>query len=226
VERVCAFQPAGPYYLGGYCFGGNVAQEMARQLEAQGKSIALLALVDCAPANRGYETPDWWRPAWVLDFTRNIMRWAGDFFHLKSEERRSLVRRKLRTLPGKLWSRISGRHSPEDFDLEEFIDVTHVSERETRLWNNHLGLLVRHVSKPYGGQLTLFRTRSHPLICSFENDFGWGKLAANTTVRSIPGSHEGIFMEPHVRCLAGELDQSLRASRLESHHRTLVSRPV
>ena len=32
VEKVRAFQPVGPYYLGGYCFGGNVAQEMARQL--------------------------------------------------------------------------------------------------------------------------------------------------------------------------------------------------
>jgi thioesterase domain-containing protein len=130
------------------------------------------------------------------------------------------VLRKLRTLPRKMWDRITSRRSREDFDLEEFIDVTHVSERETRLWNNHLGLLVRHISKPYNGHLTLFRTRSHPLVCSFENDFGWGKLAARVTVKNIPGSHEGIFMEPHVRWLAEELEQSLRASHRESHHET------
>jgi thioesterase domain-containing protein len=224
VEKVRAFQPAGPYHLGGYCFGGNVAQEMARQLEAQGESIALLALLDCAPSNCGYEKLNWRRPTLVLDFTRNVIYWIEDFLHLKPGERRSLVLRKLRTVPRKMWDRISGRRSREEFDLEEFIDVVHVSERETRLWKNHLCLLVRHVSKPYGGHLTLFRTRSHPLVCSFENDFGWGKLAAGVTVKNIPGSHEGIFIEPHVRCLAGKLEQSLRASHLKSHHKT--SAPV
>ena len=213
VEKVRAFQPVGPYHLGGYCFGGNVAQEMARQLEAQGETVALLALLDCATSNCGYGKFNWHRPAFVLDFTRNVFHWLEDFFQLKPEQRRSLALRKVRTLPRKLWSRISRRQSRLDFDLEEYIDVTHVSERETRLWKNHLGLLVRHVSKPYAGPITLFRTRSHPLVSSFENDFGWEKLAANVTVKNIPGSHEGIFMEPHVRSLAHELQQSLHAVR-------------
>jgi amino acid adenylation domain-containing protein len=39
-------QPIGPYYLGGYSFGGLVALEMARRLLAEGDKIALLALVD------------------------------------------------------------------------------------------------------------------------------------------------------------------------------------
>lgn len=220
VSKVRAFQPVGPYHFGGYCFGGNVAQEMARQLEAQGESVALLALLDCAASNGTYERFDWRRPTAVLDFTRNITYWLDDFFHLKPEQRRSLVLRKLRTLPRKLWSQFSGRHSRADFDLEEFIDVAHVSERETRLWNNHLGLLLRHVSKPYDGQISLFRTRSHPLVCSFENDLGWGNLAAKVTITRIPGSHEGIFVEPHVRHLARELEQSLRPSSQKSSHET------
>ena len=37
-------QPAGPYLLGGYCFGGVVAVEMAHQLEQAGEEVALLAL--------------------------------------------------------------------------------------------------------------------------------------------------------------------------------------
>ena len=37
-------QPLGPYYLGGYCFGGLVAFEMARMLHLQGERIELLAL--------------------------------------------------------------------------------------------------------------------------------------------------------------------------------------
>jgi amino acid adenylation domain-containing protein len=39
-------QPEGPYLLGGYCNGGLIAYEMARQLHAQGQSVALLLLID------------------------------------------------------------------------------------------------------------------------------------------------------------------------------------
>ena len=39
-------QPEGPYYLGGYSFGGLVAFEMARRLADAGEEIRLLALVD------------------------------------------------------------------------------------------------------------------------------------------------------------------------------------
>jgi amino acid adenylation domain-containing protein/FkbH-like protein len=212
VEKVRAFQPNGPYQLGGYCFGGTVAQEMARQLETQGEIVSLLALLDCAPSNCGYETFDWRRPARALDFARNLGYWLEDFVHLQAQERRSLLRRKLKLLPQKFWGRISGKRSREDFDLEEFIDLTHVSERETRLWNHHLRLLVQHVSKPSRGRVTLFRTRGQPLICSFEDDFGWAKIAGNVTVKKIPGSHEGIFMEPHVRGLAKELEVSFRTT--------------
>jgi len=39
-------QPHGSYYLGGQCFGGMVALEMARQLQAVGEQVALLAMFD------------------------------------------------------------------------------------------------------------------------------------------------------------------------------------
>jgi amino acid adenylation domain-containing protein len=39
-------QPDGPYYIGGYCAGGIVAYEMARQLSARGDRIGLLALYE------------------------------------------------------------------------------------------------------------------------------------------------------------------------------------
>jgi len=41
-----AVQPEGPYFLGGYSFGGYVAIEMARTLLAEGHEIGLLALLD------------------------------------------------------------------------------------------------------------------------------------------------------------------------------------
>src|SRR4051794_21719351 len=50
-QALRAFQPHGPYYIGGYCFGGYVAYEMARLAEEQGEKVALLALIDSAAPN-------------------------------------------------------------------------------------------------------------------------------------------------------------------------------
>jgi len=46
VGAIREIQPRGPYRLLGWSFGGRVAQEMARQLEAQGDSVALLVAMD------------------------------------------------------------------------------------------------------------------------------------------------------------------------------------
>jgi hypothetical protein len=46
VAELRRWQPQGPYRLLGVCFGGCVALEMARQLEAAGETVAKLALVD------------------------------------------------------------------------------------------------------------------------------------------------------------------------------------
>jgi amino acid adenylation domain-containing protein len=37
-------QPQGPYFIGGYCFGGNVAFEMAQQLQQQGSETGVVAM--------------------------------------------------------------------------------------------------------------------------------------------------------------------------------------
>ena len=49
VDALQSVQPRGPYYLGGWSFGGYVAMEMCRILEKRGQEVALLALLDCAP---------------------------------------------------------------------------------------------------------------------------------------------------------------------------------
>jgi len=43
INEIRTIQPEGPYYLGGYCFGGVVIFEMAQQLISQGFKVALLA---------------------------------------------------------------------------------------------------------------------------------------------------------------------------------------
>ncbi len=46
LHAVREVQPHGPYLLGGRCFGGLVAFEMARMLEARGEPVALLLVLD------------------------------------------------------------------------------------------------------------------------------------------------------------------------------------
>ena len=46
VAKILATQPSGPYFIGGYCFGGVLGYEIATQLIALGHQVPLLIMVD------------------------------------------------------------------------------------------------------------------------------------------------------------------------------------
>jgi thioesterase domain-containing protein len=56
LEHLRKAQPEGPYYLGGYSFGGLVALEVARRLADAGQEIGLLALVDTYFVGQGQQS--------------------------------------------------------------------------------------------------------------------------------------------------------------------------
>ncbi len=206
VKAIRALQPQGPYYLGGYCFGGNVAYEMARQLRRQGEQIGLVLLLDSAPSNAGYERMRWWQPSFSCRFARNFSYWLADFMALEPRDRTRFVSRKLRSAARKFHRRIAARNGAPEVDLEEVIDPSHFPESELKLWQIHLQALVQHVEQAYAGDVILLRTRGQPLFCSLEEDFCWGKLArGRVVVKLVPGSHENVFMQPNVQVLAREV---------------------
>ena len=49
IKEMRSIQESGPYYLLGWSFGGNVAQEMAVQLQDQGEQVAALIILDSYP---------------------------------------------------------------------------------------------------------------------------------------------------------------------------------
>ena len=51
IQEIRTVQPYGPYYLGGLCFGGWIAYEMAQQLCGQSEEVGLLALFDSYTEN-------------------------------------------------------------------------------------------------------------------------------------------------------------------------------
>ena len=207
-KDLSAFQSKGPYYLGGYCFGGYVAYEMARYLETQGEQVGLLLLIDSAAPNSDYERVPWWRPTFYPHFAVNSAYWLTDFFALDPRERRDFVQRKWGAAKRRMRA-LFLRNNP-GFTLEEFIDTTQFPEHELELWRQHLTAGATYVPKPYGGRATLLRTRGQPFFCSFDPQYGWSKLAiGGVEVRVIPGAHERIFMEPDVQILAREVKNAL-----------------
>jgi amino acid adenylation domain-containing protein len=58
IAEIRTIQPHGPYLLGGACFGGVVAFEMARQLRAQGESVGPVLLFDSYIHNNPYRRQD------------------------------------------------------------------------------------------------------------------------------------------------------------------------
>lgn len=76
VTEMCQRKPFGPYLLGGLCFGGQVALEMAQQLQRQGKPVALLLLLDARAPLSG---PSWsyvkpkkqWLVHRLISYSRN-----------------------------------------------------------------------------------------------------------------------------------------------------------
>jgi len=53
VDEIQKVQKSGPYYLGGHCFGGIVALDIAKKLEARREEVAVLALLEALPPMSG-----------------------------------------------------------------------------------------------------------------------------------------------------------------------------
>ena len=212
VADLRAFQPCGPYLLGGYCFGGNVACEMARLLEAQGARVALLALWNCAPSNSSYARISW-TPAFCLKFVKNAGYWVNYLWQMKPAQRRTLLGWKARSLVKKI-RRLARRVRPTaaTLDIEELVDLSSQDGDSRKLWAAHIRALMEHHAQPWGGRVTLFRTSGHPLFCSYDPKFGWAEYArGGVTVKIVPGEHESILEEPHVATVARELRVCLQA---------------
>jgi len=202
-------QPHGPYFLGGYCFGGNVAYEMARQLNAQGEKVALLALLECAPPNSRYCRAQW-TPVWWLRFFRNVIYWANYFIQAKPAERREFFRWKWASLKNRVTSRLGAANDELSNMDGHLFDVDSFSGEQRKLWETHMRALLAYNPMPYAGRVNLFRSPGHPLWCSFDPDYGWHELAGGgVTTTVLPGVHEKILEEPCVKAVAKQMEKFL-----------------
>jgi thioesterase domain-containing protein/acyl carrier protein len=209
VRRV---QPHGPYYLGGYCFGGVVAFEMARQLRAAGETVALVAIFEgYAPVRTMPPVPFWsprkWPamlvnlPGWVIDHAALGPRYTWDrFWHVSRQlSKQQLVRLGVR---GPLQVGEVVRGADQMPDHRQLVVVAHL--RASRSYQ----------PSPSDLAVTLFNCRRQSMLRDPDRRRGWHRLAnGGLTIKVVAGSHHNLLAPEHVASLAGALRASLHAAQ-------------
>ncbi len=218
-----AFRPRGPYALGGLSFGGTVAYEMARQLEAEGQRVALVALFDSCPTHA----------QWTLERSRV----------------RTLVKQKLGVLAYHV--RAMRTRSPgEILRYLRALGLRQVGKVRSALWrlrrrtipNGNAGALsleavLRNVEEsclmafrsyrpqPYRGRVTLFQAA----IRGGDDEqlaAAWEHLAlGGVEVVDVPGSHVTMLTSAHAEPLAERLGVCLAQAFATPRNDDVSERP-
>jgi amino acid adenylation domain-containing protein len=206
LAAVRAVQPTGPYRLGGFCTGGVIAFEMARQLEALGERVDTLLLVDATLLNASLS---------ARLIGRGMRRLAAGLGWSESTRRELYLR--LRDLPA-AWAdgARSGRWGRTRFVAEKLRALP----RYLRALHGYLGTSLAREAQPaelhagtrthaaqhlaygvrrrdylpgrFGGRIALFRSdylRDKP---PQGPTAGWCHVCAAVDVHHLPGTHESV----------------------------------
>ena len=221
VNAMRAVQPAGPYYLGGYCYGAVIAFEMARQLRESGEQVGLLALFEAATRKGADGEGRWRRLRAGAGFARNLPVWLRDNLSQRRDAlwKRTLVR--ARAQARATWREVSGRRqgaADSQALLEDFLgDTSYLPDWARAVRAAHLEALRRYHPQVYDGRVTLFRVRALPLTLAYDPELGWGGLAAGgVEIVIVEGSHDNLLREPYAQSLAAELRDCLERAQAQA----------
>lgn len=201
---IVATEPNGRYRLAGFCRSGVIAVEVAKQLEASGRQVDLVMLIDC------------WAPGYFLRQPHTARLW----FRLKRAGR--FARRFWRAGPRSFVTRMSFwlqstaaiRQAKRLFfwrPAEEAAD-------EADFWRttDELEALVQRYTLPnYDGRVLVFRSGAIPPGWPPDATLGWGThLAPDTPCFWVDGEgHEGAFSEAGSRAMAERILEVTRQGR-------------
>jgi thioesterase domain-containing protein/acyl carrier protein len=194
-------QPAGPYLLGGWSMGGIVAFEMARQLEAQGETVALLALFDSQLAEPQAAPDD---DELLLGFAKDLgldpdQATLDRLAQLPAHERLDqliLLAQGAQVLP------------PE-------VDPAQVRQL-LRVFKTNVAAMCAYQPGRFSGPVTLFIAQESLAGAEQHPPQGWEAWAGDITTHVVPGDHFSIVREPHVQALAAQVRQALQESVVSS----------
>ena len=215
VQELTAFQPQGPYFLGGWSAGSTLALEMAQQLEASGQHVALVVALDGAPFNIGAGT-SLWNPLYYWKLLCNFPRWVVDdlMVDFSMQSAVSRVRAKLRSL-GTTAGAVRRQTVPFP-QVEGFMNTADFSKDYVAFMNAVYAALHRYIPKAYAGRVLLYQAKTQPLYHMLEVDRAWGRIARHLEVVKVRGTHVSLVREPHVRPIAAHLRHVLSTLRAET----------
>jgi amino acid adenylation domain-containing protein len=202
LEDVRSVQPHGPYLLAGLCIGGNIAYQMAHQLEREGERVAFVGLIDAHPFGLRREAGTGGLLAAHLRELRELPLRARPRFLAES------ARNAWRRQRAALWWRISkqlyldrGRPLPARLNDPEALNQMAAHG---------------YVTPGYGGRVTLFPAGRLNRESGQDRRLRWGELArGGMEVRELAAdgvAHLTLLKEPHVARLAGELEAAIAAA--------------
>ncbi len=205
IQAIKEKQPRGPYQLGGFCFGGLVAFEMARQLEAAGEVVGLLAILESGPPNLDKTQVTAGSARFSIE---NVYENLRDFASHPASEQVAMLRRKAKKIRDRLASR-SGQPNQPPPALNEMIDMTKYPKDYVKYAETHWKALENYKAGGYRGTIHLFRARKQPLR-SMDPSLGWNQVApGRVRIAVIPGTHESMVQEPNVQTLAQRIREAI-----------------
>ncbi len=201
IEAMRRVQQRGPYRLGGFCNGGLLAYEMARQLERSGEQVEFLGLIDPSPPVQSSLLRV------VCDAAQQAMR-AGSArqadLYLRARHAQRHIYRRLR--PG--GSRV--RDLARLLAIEPRLGAM-FPPREA-LYADYIGVLTwaaaRYKTGIYPGRVTFFWAREEPALPRTWRPVTRRSQAADIDEHVVAGTHMSVITE-HIQDLAAQLGACL-----------------
>ncbi|MBW4677719.1 MAG: amino acid adenylation domain-containing protein [Desmonostoc geniculatum HA4340-LM1] len=204
LQEMCAVQPKGPYLLGGWCYGGIVAFEMAQQLHKQGQTVSLLTVFDAIlPETRIQPAED--------DDAKFIVRTAESIKHLFGTDLSISYHELLPlSLDQQFQVLMTKLNIISDAEIQQHF-------RSYKLFKTHAQAMRDYVPQVYPHEITLFRANEKiphdfrsPELYSDDPLLGWGKYSQRPIrLIEVPGNHFSMFSEPHIKKFGKELRNNL-----------------
>jgi len=188
VEAIRAKQPQGPYYIGGYSFGGLVALEMARLLGPG--DVGQLLMIDT------YAHPHTWPLRTKAQVkARKLLSRARAFARRPvSETSAYLARRRIDRA-----TFINNWLGAVDPNLP-------LPLRQTRIAGD--AALIAYTPQPYAGRATFIRAGKTGTVFPSDARNVWQRLIGNFEVQTTQGDHRSILIE-HAPALAARIASNL-----------------
>jgi thioesterase domain-containing protein/acyl carrier protein len=208
VRKVREIQPAGPYFLGGWCLDGVLAYETARQLMTQDETVGLLVLFDAQnpnPSPNGLNSKDsGWR-----QLLRRMKRYFTNLRRVTMADRLDYLRDTLQTRMMLL------KYVTWGFACELLLNATGDIRGLPRLFGGIEYFAVSHYRpKPYPGRVLVVQAATPLEALDSDPGMGWGEVVpGGLEVHSAAGGHRDMFKEPYVAALAGKLGAYLVEAR-------------